>query len=485
MPLIRNTVVYVAVGFLPVAANLLLAPVYTSYLEPDEYALIGLATLFQTFLTFFLSFSLDSAFSRIYFDYEKKGRSKYHVLGSLMIAVSIISLIAFGVLWFSGNALFSLLFTNSEFTFTGYGSWVLVTTFSNIIYLFFAVYYRNEEKPSYFILLSILFFIIPVAGTLAGLIWLKEGAHGAITGRAIGSIVFVVALLTGFLIKQRPEFRLSYLKTALKFSLPLVPFQIMFAAFSNVDRFVLERYFTAFDFGVYNFAVMVTGVIPVFLNAVGNATNPRIFRILGGGGTTLQVKRINNMTLLLSTAVICMCVAGVVPAMKLIINPSYSDSYVYIGTLFISFLPYLHYLVYNIPLFYFGKTKVFPLIAFFALVAGITANIFLVPHIGLWSVCVSLYIIRGVQALTAYFFVRRNHYHKEDYIRQKGPWLTTGIIILTYNALLAGNITYDLVPVEILNLLPLALLIICAPLFYTSEISSILSGLRKLRHSAA
>ena len=109
MPLIRNTVVYVAVGFLPVAANFLLAPVYTSYLDPEEYALIGLATLFQTFLTFFLSFSLDSAFSRIYFDYEKEGRSKYNVLGSLMMAVTVISLMVFAILWFIGNGLFSLL----------------------------------------------------------------------------------------------------------------------------------------------------------------------------------------------------------------------------------------------------------------------------------------------------------------------------------------------------------------------------------------
>ncbi len=483
MPLLRNTVVYVAVGFLPVAANLLLAPVYTSFLEPEEYALIGLATLFQTFLTFFLSFSLDSAFSRIYFDYEKKGRAKYDVLGSLMVAVTVISLVALVILWFSGNAIFSLIFTNPEFTFTNYGSWVLLSTYSNIIYLFFAVYYRNEEKPKFFILLSTLFFIIPVAGTLAGLIIFKQGAYGAIAGRAIGSIVFIGLLLIGFMLKQRPELKSSYLITALKFSLPLVPFQIMFAAFSNVDRFVLERYFTAFDFGVYNFAVMVTGVIPVFLNAVGNATNPRIFRILGSESNTAPVKRINNVILLASTFVICACVAVVVPAMRLIINPSYKDSYVYIGTLFISFLPYLHYLVYNIPLFYFGKTKVFPLISFFALVSGIGANILLVPYIGLWSVCISLYVIRGIQALAAYMFVRQYQYHRSDYIKQKKPWVCTGALIIVYNLFLFLNIKFQFLPIDIVNLVPLVVLLSTMTIFYRKELLLIINEVRKMRSS--
>jgi O-antigen/teichoic acid export membrane protein len=80
---LQKAFVYILVGFLPVAANFFLAPVYTRFLAPEEYALIGTAILFQSFLTFFLSLSLDGAFSRLYFDHDKDPAQKHTLLSTL------------------------------------------------------------------------------------------------------------------------------------------------------------------------------------------------------------------------------------------------------------------------------------------------------------------------------------------------------------------------------------------------------------------
>ncbi len=469
--LIKSTFLYVVVGFLPVAANFLLAPVYTKFLNPDQYALIGLAALFQTFLTFFLSLSLDSAFSRIYFTYERKYKLKYALLSTLLLTVIIISAIVMALLFLSGNWIFSNVFTNSGFRFTNFGYWVVLITFSNIIFLFFAILYRNEENTRKFIMVNLLFFIIPVVGTLIGLVGYQDGALGAIIGRAVASILFIGVLLFFFFRKYAPVWKSNYLKEALKFALPIIPYQLMFAGFSNIDRFVLQRNFSLHDFGVYNFAVMITGVVPVFLNALSNATNPRIFRLLTTGNDPATIKRINYFSLFVSTALICVCIAGVVPVMRIIINKDYADSYIYIGTLFMSFLFYLHYLVYNIPLFFFSKTKVFPVIAFCALVAGILFNTAFVNYLGIWAVCLSLYVIRVVQSIAAYLYVRHFKFHLLPYVKHNNAMAASLTIIGAYNIFLLWHFRYDVASIDLVNLSPLVVFLLTTPIFYREEIS--------------
>lgn len=478
--LIRSTLIYVAIGFLPVAANFLLAPVYTRFMPPDEYALVGLATLFQTFLTFFLSLSLDSAFSRIYFDYERKEKLKHAVLSTLLITVVVISLLVTGILLLVGDSFFSIIFSNRIFRFTNIGYWVAINTFSNAIFLFFALLYRNEEKLKRFTLINLLYFIIPVIGTLAALIIFKTGALGAIIGRALGSILYIVILLGWYFRAHPPVFKSAYLRKALKFSIPIIPYQLMFAGFSNIDRFMLEQNFTLHDFGVYNFAVMVTGLIPVFLNALGNATNPKIFRELANNGNLESVRKYNYLVLFLSTGVICLSIAAVVPAMRLFINSEYADSYLYFGTLFLSFLPYLHYLVYNVPLFFFGKTKVFPVIAFAALLSGILFNKIAIPGLGIWAVCLSLYIIRGIQALTAFIYIVRYGYNRLPYVKHFNAVAGSICLILVYNGVLFLHTRCGLLPIEIINLFPLVCFLLLSMLIYRNELRLLTASIRHL-----
>jgi|GEM_PF-304262 len=480
--MLRSTFVYVFIGFLPVAANFLLAPVYTKFLLPEEYALVGLATLFQTFLTFFLSLSLDGAFSKLYFDYERRPALKNSILGTLLVAVIIASVVVTGILFLAGDRLFSLFFNSDIFRFTNFGYWVVIITFSNIIFTFFALLYRNEEKLKKFSLLNILFFFIPVTCTLAGLMFFKNGALSAITGRAIGSFAFIVVLLFMYFKKYRPVIRYKYFRIALKFALPIIPYQLMFAAFSNLDRFVLQKNFLPHDFGVYNFAVMVTGIVPVFLNALGNATNPRMYRELANNGNQELVRKYNYLNLFFSTGIICLCIGGVVPAMRIIINKDYSDAYMYIGTLFLSFIPYLHYLVYNVPLFYFGKTRTFPVIALLALLAGIAFDKFFIPLLGIWAVCFSLYIIRFVQALVAYYYIVKYRFDKLPYVQHSSLIFGSFVIILLYNAALAVHLRFNVLPIDLINLLPLTSFVVLSIFIYKPEMNLSLATLKSIRY---
>lgn len=480
MALFRNTLIYVISGFLPVAANFLLAPIYTKYLLPAEYALVGIATLFQAFLTFFISLSLDGAFSRLFFTYERETRLKDALLSTLLLTVLGTSVLVFLFLLIAGDSFFGILFSNRDFRFSNFGYWVILNTSCNVIFLFFAVLYRNEERLKKYITVNLAFFFVPVIGALTGLIFFKEGALGTVIGRTIGSCLIALVLLAGFFSRRKILFSQKLFSKALKYSLPLIPYQLMFAAFLNLDRIILERKFTPHDFGVYNFAVMVSGLIPIFINAISNALNPKIYRELSQKNDPESVRAFNRFTLLGTSLVICLCAACVVPAMRIIISNTYKDAYSYAATLMLAYLPYAHYLIYALPFFYSGKTKPFPVISFIALVAGLLFNYLLIRHLGLWAVCLSLYIIRGTQTAVTYLFIRKHNFQGLKYLSQGVPMSISMSIILVYNILLFANMHFDWVPVDIINLVPLVILGCFSLTLYRKELVFIFAHSRQL-----
>jgi O-antigen/teichoic acid export membrane protein len=483
--LLKHSAIYVTLGFLPVAANFFLAPIYTRFLTPEQYALVGMSTLFQAFLTFFMSLSLDGAFSRMYFKYERREKYKNGLLSTLLITSFLASAIVFVVLYFIGDDLFKRIFSTEAFRFSNFGYWVAILTYGNVVYLFFALYYRNAEKIRSYILLNTLFFFVPVAGTLTGLIFFKQGALGAVIGRAVGSLVVALPPALFFLSKTKFTVIKGFIRPAMKYALPIIPYQLIFAGFLYLDRFFLLYYFTPHDFGVYNFAALLSGVIPVFLNAISNATNPAIYRELTKGEDLVKVQRFNQMIVFVAILLISTCVAFVVPAMRLVISKEYAASYPYVGLIFLSYLPYVHYLIFSVPLFFWGKTKPFPVIAACSLLAGLAFNIVLIPRIGIWAVCLSLFSIRITQLGTAYLFNRKLGYAKLEYIQQGRFILTSAVICGIYTAVLFLNARYDLFPVDFVNLIPIAGFGISIPLLYRKEMFAINEVVGKTLRSGA
>ena len=69
-PLFRSTFVYTLLGFLPMASAFVLTPVYTKFLTTEEYGIISLSNVFQSYLAIFVAIGIDSAFTRFYFKYN-------------------------------------------------------------------------------------------------------------------------------------------------------------------------------------------------------------------------------------------------------------------------------------------------------------------------------------------------------------------------------------------------------------------------------
>lgn len=266
--LVKNSLIYVFLGFLPLAVNLLLAPVYSKYISPDEYGLVALATIFQGFLVVIISFGLDGAFSRLYFDYHEKDRLVKGLMSTTLLTIIGGSFFFWVVLYFSGDFVFDYFLNNKLFTYSKYGHIIFFTTFSTVIHSVFLSYYRNKENVLAYSLVSLSFFFTSVIGILIGIVYLRAEAMGNIAGRAVGTTLVATILLFIYFLRNKVQFKMEYLKSCLNYSLPLIPYLILLMAYNNIDKIMIERYFDLDTLGFYNFAFLVSSVISVFVYAV-------------------------------------------------------------------------------------------------------------------------------------------------------------------------------------------------------------------------
>lgn len=436
MKILKISVIYVILGFLPMGINFLLSPLYSHILSPEQNAILGQAAIFQSLLFVFLSLSIDSAFSRFYFDYCKDEKKLMEYMSSIALFIIFVSVIVFACFVLFGDDIFYFAQKNDRFTYSEYGVWVFATTFSTVIQSLFLIYYRNRENVNGFAKISLSFFFLSLGGTLTGLLIFKAEAYGAIVGRSVTFLFLALVLLFLFFTKVGFFFRLSYLKESLRYSIPIIPYVVLMSLYSNVDRLMVERYFMLTDLGVYNFAFLMSGAVSVFITAGQNVVTPIIYKLWAEERPDhAQLTRIFKWYHFVCTGALCLGLALAVIFTELFIAKGYQSILNYIGPLFLAYIFRLYYIMYLDSLFFHKKTKWISLITLISFLMGLLSNVFLIPYFGILGVSISVMIINLAQAAGAY--LQLNLYKlNADYYRMRINHVYTIASIIVYFAAL-------------------------------------------------
>jgi len=419
---LRTSIIYVGLGFLPMGVNFLLAPLYSHLLSPEQNALVGQATLVQGFMAVFLNFSIDGGFSRMYFDYYKSRVQLYEYLSSVLIFTILLSFLILIILYFFGNYIFMTFQKNGIFTFTKYGIWVFITTLCVLLQSVFLAYFRNEEKPLQYSLVSLSYFFFALGFTLVGLLIFRAEALGSIIGKAGGYLLATLIYLVLFFLKTGLKFNFFQIKKSLHFSIPIMPYLFSMALYTNIDRIIIERFFTLHDLGIYNFALIIASAVAVFISASQNTLIPVIYKELAE--ERINETKINRIFTFFHYGVTIIISIGLFITIfftNIFIAKEYRSFLNYIGILFLAYIFRAYYLIYINNFFFYKKTKWIFLITLTSFLIGVLFNYLLIPWFGIVGVCLTVLLINMTQAfgayyqlakykmLCSYFKLRRNH----------------------------------------------------------------------------
>ncbi len=430
--LAKSSVIYVVLGFLAPAINFLLLPLYTKFLAPEDYALITLATMFQSIVAIFISPGQPGSIGRIIFDHihdkEEIHRLYSTAIINTFVTGGIILLLFLGI----GNYVFSFAFKNDVFTFERYG---LITLIYAIIYNLQGIilaHYRNIEDVKNFVIWSVLFLLFSVGGIFIGVVFLKWKAYGNILGRLVGLSFPIILYLFYYYRNKLPKYSWKLDKSMLVYGLPLVPYTLTMFLYNSMDSFFIERYLSLEILGIFSMAIAISNIMEIFFNSINSAINPTIFRLMLDENkleNCYQIKNIYKNNIAISFIVILTVIMFAGFVIYFLLERKYVTILYLLPIIMVSYISRNIGIIYSYPMFFHKHTHLAPYISTLTLAIGFIYNFIFIPKFGLFAAVFSPLIMKEFRFWINIIFVKKfNLLNRNIYALSKE--ITTGYILI-------------------------------------------------------
>lgn len=389
LKLIKHSSVYWFGAMLSKVVGFFLIPLYTHYLNPAEYGKLELITLTADVFALFIGMQINIAVFKAYSS-AKKAQDKNKIISSAVIFIVMFAFFAFLMLiTISDNLSYTIFNTNiySELfilAFIGY---------------FFAVsmevpmgYLRVQDKSALYVLINIGQLVVQVGLSIFFVAYMELGILGVFLAPLIAFSVTSSLLVLYTLNEVGTKIDRSLVNKYVKYSLPLIPGVLAMFVINFSDRFILSKFVSVYDIGIYSlaykFGILISQIIILPFNLIWQ---PKMFEyyamresssILSDvllGITILLVYTVLGISLLIEPVLMIMTTEEFLPASKLV--PIISLSYMFSGlTIVIATVLYAE-----------NKTKWIGLINTIAALFCVLLNFAVIPRYGVYGAAYSTF----------------------------------------------------------------------------------------------
>ena len=245
---LRSFLVYGTGNIVRRLGTVLLVPIYTRLLLPEDYGVLSLAEVFSRFLFNLLALGLPTSIFRFY-QREETELGRRQVLGACLtmvalvaIPVALLMLAAPGIAaWLlDSRALASLLILG------------LITTYADIFSKIPYAPIRSENRAGLYVGLSGAQWLVTMALSIFLVVGLRRGPFGIMAAQAIAASAAAVALLVYLLRRGVARPRPGQIRTILAYGAPLIPAGMSQLLLVLADRYILKLYRPMSEVGLYS-----------------------------------------------------------------------------------------------------------------------------------------------------------------------------------------------------------------------------------------
>lgn len=351
MRLLKTSGIYSLVQILQKCIGLILIPVYTGLLSPDEKGIVDVIVPIVAFLSIFYSLALNSAVIRFYVDYKDDSKKLKEFWGTCISFVIINSFVLTSVIIIFKKFFIMPMANGIEFypyIFLG-----MISITLNPIYTIFQSTLQAKEESRRYASNNLSYFIVNLALNLILIVGLRLGALGSLLALAITDVIFFIYTLIVFLPTVTLKINKVYLGQGLKYSLPLLPHSLSGWAVSMLDRLFLNGILNRAATSIYSTAAQFGNLINVLTSAINQAYVPWFFERMKE--KEKNEKEIIKMVELL-TLVYCFLAMGMSlfgpEIFKLVVNERYYEGWKVIPFISFAFVFNGMYYFFVNPLFY-------------------------------------------------------------------------------------------------------------------------------------
>ena len=378
-----------------------LMPLYTAFLSPADYGILGVVSSVSTFLSVFITLGLEAAAARFYYKNNKDEQYAKRVYGNVALVILTNSLIWGSV--FIGGHKWIVDPIVGEIEFFPYVFIGILNVIVTPMYLLYQNYLQARQNAAHYGINSLLCFILQVTLTVLSLTVFDLGVLGVLLSQLITSVVFFVYVIISFLRKQSLRLERPILKECFKYSLPLLPHNLANWSNGTLDKLLVNGIRSQSDAGMYNVGQQYGSVMSIVANAVNNAYVPWFYEKVNEGKQGLKriVQTADASICLVSLVAIAMSLFAEEIFSIMISNPAYDGVWKIVPCIVFAYVFQSIYFFF-VNVLFLKDTKVIFTITITAVVVNIGLNLLLIPELGFVGgaiACILTYFVKSIMAL--------------------------------------------------------------------------------------
>ncbi|HTR97948.1 MAG TPA: oligosaccharide flippase family protein [Candidatus Acidoferrales bacterium] len=386
------------------AVNLLLVPVLTRVLVPQQYGVADLVVAYSASALLVLVFGMDSALARFF--YEQENREQRIRMASTSLAWRLMTggTVALLLATFARPLAGRLLGGEVYAKYLRIGALSLPFT---LVALYANDVLRVTFQPWKFIALNVAQTLLVGGLTLWFVLARHLGVAGALYGKLIGDGLAAALGLVLCRHSLRPRFSRTLLRQMLAFGLPLVPVSVAYGIIGFVDREALQRTASLETVGVYGVAMKFFAVITMGVQAFNLAFGPFAYARARDADAPRLYARVFAIYLggaLFGALVVGLFAPGIVSVLA---TPRYAAAAA--PALWLAFAAVAQgaYSVAVLGLTLSLRTSLLGWIAGAAALVAIVANQVLTPRLGAEGAALSTFLAHATSCVLAYVVAQR------------------------------------------------------------------------------
>lgn len=243
-------------------AGFLLIPVYTSYLETEDYGRLQIISITIELIGIIVSFGISDAIYRFYFE-QKKEIDKKIVVSTGVISVSILSTIIVLLLTQFSDKLSLILF--DEIASSAYISIAFVTLLFGVFYSLLITYFRLLKMSLTYLILSVCKLMITLSMVITLVVYYDYGLMGVFIGNMISAIIFGFVGLMYLYKKIGVHYSVEKAISMASYSLPIIPAYLSMMVINVSDRYIVKILLGLSDVAIYTLGYKLGNVIHYFV----------------------------------------------------------------------------------------------------------------------------------------------------------------------------------------------------------------------------
>ena len=410
----KNLAIYGSGDVAIQALNFLLLPLYVQYLTKADYGVLALLASVEATVKLFFRWGVDGAFMRFWYDCEDdRARQRlastlfFFLLGAngVLLLLSLVAspFLSTRLLQSEGNTLALQL--------------VLLNTFAiGFTFIPFHVL-RIQGRAREFSGLTLARSASTLVLRLILVVGAGLGVMGVVVADIIVTAVLLVVMLRWFVPLLRPMFSRDALRQSLAFGLPRIPHGFAMQVMAVGDRFVMARYLSVQDIGVYSMGVSFGLIEKIVLGAFEYAWAPfyyatarepdagRVFSTVATYGIAILALMTSGLSAIAADLLDVVTHGQYVAAAGVV-------TWTAIGVFF-----YGVYLLTSIGLNITSRTAYYPLTTAVGAALNIGLNFVFIPRFGIIGAAWANGAAYAVQAGLAFYFSQRFYPVQHEYGR--------------------------------------------------------------------